>query len=145
MNNKKLYDFSIRLLSKRDYSSGELKKKLLQEDLPEEEVDAVIQLLIEHRYLNDQRLIDNLIKKNLSKLHGLTRIKQELKKKELDPFLIEESIQKLDIDWLDICSQSKVTKFGEQIPKEQKDKARIIRYLQYRGHAMSDIFEIISS
>ncbi|ASK79356.1 RecX family transcriptional regulator [Paraphotobacterium marinum] len=145
MNNKKLYDFSIRLLSKRDYSSGELKKKLLHEALPEEEVDTVIQLLMEHRYLNDQRLIDSLIKKNLSKLHGLTRIKQELKKKELDPFLVEESIQKLDIDWLDICSQSKVTKFGEKLPKEQKEKAKIIRYLQYRGHAMSDIFEIISS
>ena len=83
MNNKKLYDFSISLLSKRDYSSGELKKKLLHEALPEEEVDTVIQLLMEHRYLNDQRLIDSLIKKNVSKLHGLTRIKQELKKKEL--------------------------------------------------------------
>ena len=145
MNNKKLYDFSIRLLSKRDYSSGELKKKLLQEALPEEEVDTVIQLLMEHRYLNDQRLINSLIKKHLSKLHGLTRIKQELKKKELDPFLIEESIQKLDIDWLEICSQSKIIKFGEILPKEQKEKAKIIRYLQYRGHAMSDIFEILSN
>ena len=123
----------------------ELKKKLLHEALPEEEIDTVIQLLMEHRYLNDQRLIDSLIKKNLSKLHGLTRIKQELKKKELDPFLIEESIQKLDIDWLEICSQSKINKFGEILPKEQKEKARIIRYLQYRGHAMSDIFEIISN
>ncbi|RYD72411.1 MAG: regulatory protein RecX, partial [Sphingobacteriales bacterium] len=40
------------------------------------------------------------------------------------------------VNWLQQAIDLRMTKFGEQLPSEQKEKARQIRFLQYRGFAL---------
>ena len=84
------------------------------------------------------------LRKQVHKLHGPTRIKQELRQKGLDSLLIEQALEDLDVDWFEICLQAKEKKFSDSLPDDAKEKAKMIRYLQYRGHSMSIIMDILS-
>ncbi|PCD85462.1 regulatory protein RecX [Vibrio mediterranei] len=143
MKEQELYEYAVTLLSKRDYSSGDLKYQLsrLSDD---HQVDAVMERLLSHHYVDDTRLIEREIQKQLTKLHGETRIKHELRKKGLDALLVAQSLEDLDVDWFELCLTAKVKKFGSNKPKDEKEKAQVIRYLQYRGHHMGAILESLS-
>ncbi|WP_241520014.1 regulatory protein RecX [Vibrio vulnificus] len=75
----------------------------------------------------------------------LCHYKQELRQKGLDTLLIEQAIEDLDVDWFEICQQAKEKKFSDSLPVDAKEKAKMIRYLQYRGHSMAVIMEILTS
>ena len=66
MTEQELYEHAVTLLSKRDYSSGDLKYQLsrLSDD---HQVDAVMERLLSHHYVDDTRLIEREIQKQLTK------------------------------------------------------------------------------
>lgn len=73
---------------------------------------------------------------------GLQRIKQALKAKELDEELITEELK--EVDWSEQAYQLKVKKFGIDIAKDPRIKAKQIRFLQYRGFSMDAIMKAIA-
>ena len=83
-----------------------------------------------------------VLSSQIRKGKGPNRIKQALKHKQLDSNLILEDIQ--DVDWFEQAYQLKVKKFGIQIEKDPKQKAKQIRFLQYRGFDMNVIMKAIS-
>ena len=145
MTEQALYDYAVSFLAKKDYASGALRKILKRESDDEELIETVMEKLLSHHYVDDSRLIDKELQKQVNKLHGPTRIKQELRQKGLDTLLIEQAIEDLDVDWFDICQQAKEKKFSDNLPSDSKEKAKMVRYLQYRGHSMSVIMDILSS
>lgn len=144
MNAQELYEHAVDLLAKRDYSSGDLRYKLSRLS-DGDGVEPVMEKLLSHHYIDDTRLIDREIQKQLAKLHGESRIKQELRKKGLDSLLISQALEDLDIDWFELCLEAKEKKYGSTHPKDPKEKGQMIRYLQYRGHSMGTIMEAVSS
>ena len=145
MNEQALYDHAVAYLAKKDYASGELRKMLKRESKDEDVIESVMEKLLSHHYVDDSRLIEKELQKQVNKLHGPTRIKQELRQKGLDTLLVEQAIEDLDVDWFEICQQAKEKKFADSLPGDAKEKAKMVRYLQYRGHSMSIIMDILSS
>lgn len=139
-----LYDFAVGLLAKRDYSSGEMRRSLFRQVNDGEIVNRVMNRLLSHHYLDDARLAEKEISKQLGKFHGLSRIKQDLRQKGLDPLVVEQVLEDTDVDWFEICLKAKEKKFGDSQSQDQKEKAKMIRYLQYRGHSLSVILECLS-
>ncbi|WP_299142855.1 regulatory protein RecX [uncultured Vibrio sp.] len=145
MNEQDLYDQAVTLLAKRDYASGEIKRCLKRYSSDEGSINSVMDRLISHHYLDDSRLIEKEIKKQLAKRHGPSRIKQELRQKELELLAIEQALEDLDVDWFELAEELRIKKFGDELPTEPKEKAKQIRYLQYRGHTMGIIMELLSN
>ena len=145
MNEQDLYDQAITLLAKRDYASGEIKRCLKRYSSDEDSINSVMDRLISHHYLDDSRLIEKEIKKQLAKRHGPTRIKQELRQKGLELLAIEQALEDLDVDWFELAEELRIKKFGDELPTDPKEKAKQIRYLQYRGHIMGIIMELLSN
>lgn len=143
MSPEKLYDFAVSLLAKRDYSSGEMRRTLSRQGSCDI-VDLVMERLLSHHYLDDVRLTEKEIAKQLNKCHGASRIKQELRQKGFDPLVIEQELEDTDVDWFELCLKAKEKKFGNSFPQDQTEKTKMIRYLQYRGHSLSMILECIS-
>ncbi|EGU48132.1 hypothetical protein VII00023_20130 [Vibrio ichthyoenteri ATCC 700023] len=143
MSQEQLYDLAVALLAKRDYSSGELRRYLAREQ-ESEIVELVMERLLSHHYLDDERLAEKEVSKQLAKGHGLSRIRQELRQKGLDSLVIEQVLEDTDVDWFELCLKAKEKKFGDRLPQEQNEKDKMIRYLQYRGHSLSIILECIS-
>ena len=146
MNEQELYEHAVTLLAKRDYSSGEIYRHL-KRNSPDEEtiIETVMERLISHHYLDDSRLIEKEMVRQLNKKHGLIRIKQELKQKELDSLLIEQALEDLDVDWFELAEELRTKKFGNTLPNDAKEKAKQVRYLQYRGHSIGIIMELLSN
>lgn len=144
MTAQELYDYAVAMLAKRDYASGELTRTLgnLTED--REALDKALVRLVEWGYLDDHRLITQLIDKHVRKKHGPTRIKQEIRQKGFSQELVEQELDKLDIDWYAMAKAVKVSKFGEDMPSDAKEKNKQVRYLQYKGFSMDMIFEALS-
>lgn len=145
MNEQDLYDQAVTLLAKRDYASGEIKRCLKRYSSDEDSINSVMDRLISHHYLDDSRLIEKEIKKQLAKRHGPSRIKQELRQKGLDLLAIEQALEDLDVDWFELAEELRIKKFGDELPTDPKEKAKQIRYLQYRGHTMGIIMELLSN
>ncbi|GAD77787.1 regulatory protein RecX [Vibrio azureus] len=124
MIEQELYDYAVSLLSKRDYSSGDLRYQLSTLSSDESVVDSVMEKLLSHHYVDDMRLIERELEKQLAKLHGESRIKQELRKKRLDVLLIEQALEDLDVDWFELCQTAKEKSLVGMYPQMQKKRLK---------------------
>ena len=146
-------------LSRREYGKAELKQKLLDKEQDPEKIDALLDEFEEKGYQSDYRTTLMLIRENIRKGRGRGRIKQEFYRKKIAmPGNIDELIDMANaeseefsefiddsadnlvegIDWLKLAVSARTKKYGDDIPTEQKDKAKQLRFLQYRGF-QSDI------
>jgi regulatory protein len=131
-----IYNTAIRLLSRRDHSCAELQKKLLAREFSREEIDALIVKLIEKNFLNDLRFTQSYIRMRSNKGYGAIRIAAELRERGVEKEIIS-SVQSENFsdDIEAVC----LKKFGTKDFKEMKTRAKAIRFLQYRGFALSQI------
>ena len=144
MTSQELYDHAVSLLARRDYASGELARTLSRMTENREKIDKALSRLVECGYLDDNRLITHMIDKHVRKKHGPARIKQEIRQKGFSPELVEQMLEKVDVDWYAMARELKVSKFGDAVASEAKEKNKQIRYLQYKGFSMDMIFEALS-
>ena len=142
MKGARLRSYAYALLCKREYSKAELRTKLNQYAEDNNEVEQLIEELSQYQYQSDQRVAEQTLASQIRKGKGLQRIKQALKAKQLDEELITEELK--EVDWLEQAYQLKVKKFGIEVSKDQKIKAKQIRFLQYRGFDMSVIMKAIA-
>ncbi|UAX01409.1 regulatory protein RecX [Proteus terrae] len=141
MTYQELYQYAIFMLSRRDYSTSELQRRI-ERRIRETEKDSptapeclpqVIERLLESQYLDDNRTIYSFFRSYLNKSYGPLRIRQELRLKGFPSEIIECVLEETDTDWYALCQDLKEKKFGTAKPKDFKERAKQIRYLQYRG------------
>nr|WP_305845496.1 hypothetical protein [Photobacterium leiognathi] len=65
MSQELLYDFAVGLLAKRDYASGEIRRQLSKQG-DNELVEQVMEKLLYHHYLDDTRLAEREISKQIA-------------------------------------------------------------------------------
>lgn len=141
MTYQELYQYAIFMLSRRDYSTNELQRRI-ERRIRETEKDSptapeclpqVIERLLGSQYLDDNRTIYSFFRSYLNKSYGPLRIRQELRLKGFPSEIIERVLEETDTDWYALCQDLKEKKFGTAKPKDFKERAKQIRYLQYRG------------
>ncbi len=141
-------------LSRREYGKAELKQKLIDKEQDPDSINALLDEFEEKGYQSDYRTTLMLIRENIRKGRGRGRIKQEFYKKKLAmPSNVDELIDMANteseefsefvddnkdslvdgIDWLKLAVTARTKKYGDSIPTEQKEKAKQLRFLQYRG------------
>ncbi|MBG6030186.1 regulatory protein RecX [Proteus hauseri] len=141
MTYQELYQYAIFMLSRRDYSTSELQRRI-ERRIRETEKDSptapeclpqVIESLLESQYLDDNRTVYTFFRSYLNKSYGPLRIRQELRAKGFPGEIIDRILEETDTDWYELCKEVKERKFSTDKPKDFKEKAKQIRYLQYRG------------
>lgn len=137
----RLRSYAFALLARREYSKQELNDKLNLYALNPDEVRLLVDELADSFYQSDQRVAETVLSSQIRQGKGIHRIKQQLQKKGLNPELIEHDLD--DVDWLQHAYQLKLKKFGHDITKDPKQKAKQIRFLQYRGFSMDVILKAI--
>lgn len=143
MTYDELYQYAIFMLSRRDYGTTELKRRLARRinevdkakhsTTDERCLEQVIERLLEGQYLDDNRTVYAFFRRYLSKSYGPLRIRQELQQKGFPSEIIERVLEETETDWYTLCQDLKEKKFGTGKPKDFKERAKQIRYLQYRG------------
>ena len=110
-----------------------------------EEVDltSLLGWLEEHRFLDESRYLDVLIRSAIERGHGLLRLRQDLKQRGIDSKLIDQALASLDVDWFAQARALRQRRFGHKPVTDQKEKARQLRYLQYRGFTGEQCFHAL--
>ena len=88
--------------------------------------------------MSDERFTDSWIRHRIEGAYGPFRIRSELNQKGVEKSLVDIKLSELTIHWSDIAQQAWQKKF-KQLPEDWPEKAKQIRYLQYRGFYSNDI------
>ncbi|XQW84137.1 regulatory protein RecX [Thalassotalea piscium] len=142
--NKAILHTAIDLLSRREHSIYELKNKLLLRDYPSEEFDEVIHYLLEKNYLSNERFADSVIRQRINKGYGWRFIENELKQKGVDNQTIIQAKREQTVDWYEQARLAYNKRFGCSPINDKKDKAKRIRFLQYRGFSNDEIMTVLT-
>jgi regulatory protein len=134
-------------LGRRDYSRTEITRKLQRKFAEEAEAEAGFDELLEwlegHRFLDESRYLEVLIRSALERGHGLLRLRRDLQQRGLDKQLVEQGLAELEVDWFEQARNLRQRRFGSKPAIDQKEKARQLRYLQYRGFTSEQCFHAL--
>ena len=138
---KKAMDY----LARREYGQRELEQKLIAAGFESVVVSEIVDKLNREGLQDDRRFIDNFAQSRINQGKGPVRVRQELGERGLDAGLIEEVLEDVTEDWFELARQVRGKKFGSDLPRDFKEKARQMRFLQYRGFESAHIQAAISA
>jgi regulatory protein len=95
---------ALRLLSLREYCTNDLRTKLKEKGIEQEEINSTIDFLVEKEFISDQRFIKEYVQSKARKLWGPIRIMLGLKEKRIS----EENAQKAmeEIDFAEVITKA---------------------------------------
>ena len=67
------------------------------------------------------------------------RIRADLVQRGIRDGIIEGALDEAACDWYELAREERAKKFGEGVPGDFKEKARQMRFLQYRGFEQDHI------
>jgi regulatory protein len=139
---KCIYESALDFLSRREHSYVELKNKLLRKTFDPEKIAAVLKQLIAKNLLSDERFCEMFVRSCINKGKGRLYIQEELRKRGINEVLIKQHLDQQTETWLVQIEKVRRKRFGEIIPKDYKERAKQMRFLQYRGFTIEQINKI---
>lgn len=125
------------LLARREHSQRELTSKLAQRFGSAGSASALIQTELERLrndgLQSDGRFAEVYVRSRAQRLYGPARIRAELRERGISDTVIAASLQAADIDWQANLRHLIRTRFGPGPAADFKEKAKRLRFLQYRG------------
>jgi regulatory protein len=138
------FDYAVALLARRDYSTQELKKKLAERGYVEYAYEVVVGDLESMNKVNNERFSQNVVAYRARRGHGPARIRSQLHKSGISRASIDEAVKGEEApDFLALARAVRARKFGPEIPRDRKERARQARFLQYRGFSTDHIRAVL--
>lgn len=128
---------AIRLLSRREHSCKELQQKLLARDFDSRLIDEVLTSLQAENLQSDDRFAEIYVRSKMHKGIGPVRLQQELRDHQVDDELIHRYLQ--DQHWQQLAVEVRQKRFGTILPEHFEERAKQMRFLQYRGFSAEQI------
>jgi len=132
------------LLARREHGTAELRQKLIAKGYAPTAVDQQLQRLAQENLLSDQRFVESYVNFRSKKGFGPLRIRQELREKGLDSALIDEYLDNDEL-WRNMAAEVREKRFGAAVPRDYKEVARQMRFLQYRGFHNEQLRELFDT
>jgi len=126
---KKAMDY----LARREYGRLELEQKLAAAGFETTIVSAAVEKLAGEGLQDDGRFAENFVRSRINQGKGPLRIRQELDERGLAANLVDDVLEDTGADWIELARSVRHKKFGAGAPQDFKEKARQMRFLQYRG------------
>jgi len=149
MMNKELYLYSIRILTRRDYSRYKLKEKLLARSDDLTEVENLLDLLEEKKYLQEEVYARQRIQYWLKAGNSINNIINKAKQEHLriSRDFIHEVSEEIQINPEQKLKEIFERKFSQKLKEadlqeKEKIKRRAFGYFQRRGFSSSSILEL---
>ncbi len=135
---------AVRLLSRREHSAFEIRDKLHKRDFDEAEIEQTIIELQQGGWLSDERFAEAYIRMRQKKGFGPIRISMELNERGVKESIVDDYLQAGDEGWQQTLEQQYLKKYKNKSIVDYNDKAKRIRFLQYRGFALDVIYQIVN-
>ncbi len=134
---KSIRDVAIRYLARREYSRYQLSEKLISRGYEAAAVESVLSELEQNSYLCEKRFTDMFVRTRIAQGKGPVRITAELRQHGVPNELIAAYIDLQSEFWVDTARRERKKRFGELQLDDLKERARQLRFLQYRGFTLA--------
>ena len=142
LTGSRLRSYAFAVLTRKEYAKAELIEKLSLYAEDRNEVLELVEELARENYQSDQRVAETMLSSQKRKGKGPNQIKMKLKNKKIDTALIADELK--ETDWIQQAYELKVKKYGTDVTKDPKIKAKQIRFLMYRGFEIDAIMKAVS-
>ena len=126
-------------LARREYGQAELAKKLADKGYKRAIVEDELQRLTDEGLQSDTRFAESFVQSRINQGKGPVRIRLDLGQRGIADATVEIALGEAAQDWYALAREQRVKKFGEASPSDFKEKARQMRFLQYRGFEQDHI------
>jgi regulatory protein len=126
-------------LARREHTQAELRAKLAERDFSANEIESAVAALVADGLVSDERFAENFIAARMRKGQGPVRIRMDLQQRGVSAELIALHLDARSPEWLRLAREVRIKKFGVEIPADFKEKARQMRFLEYRGFTTTHI------
>ncbi|MGD9842972.1 MAG: regulatory protein RecX [Steroidobacteraceae bacterium] len=130
---------AIGLLSRREHAQAEIKRKLRDRGYDDAVALEVVDELTRQRLLSDARFAEMFIRSRAARGQGPVRLRGELRQLQLSAELIEQHLDAAEVDWVQLAVDIRQRKFGGAFAKTMSERAKQVRFLQYRGFTTDQI------
>lgn len=134
---------AVRLLSRREHSALEIRDKLLKRDFEESEIEQAITELQQGGWLSDERFAEAYIRMRQIKGFGPIRIAIELNERGVKEGIVDHFMYADNDSWQQTLEQQYLKKYKNRPIEDYSEKAKRIRFLQYRGFTFDAIYEVL--
>jgi regulatory protein len=142
------YNRALDLLSQRPYTARDLRRKLVQKEVPAEEADAVIQRLTEAGLIDDVKYaLAYARSKMLGSGASRRRIRQDLTRKGVKGDVAAEAVEQVIVDEevdtravIERAARKKLASMGDLEPLVLR--RRLFAFLARRGYDQDEILEV---
>ena len=133
---------AIRLLTTREHSQAELRRKLASKAEEGEDVEGVLDRMVETGLQSDERFAESYVRSRANRL-GASRLRRELAEKGVAEDVVDAALgEVLQEDELARARSVWAKKFGE-IPQDRNAWAKQARFMQSRGFSMDVIYKLL--
>jgi regulatory protein len=150
LDSQALWDYALKILGGRAYSSGELREKLRRRAEKQEDVESLMGRLKDYGYLNDQRFAETFATSRLNnEKFGKTRVMQDLRQRRVAPALAEKTVGKVyqDVNESSLIEDWIRRKYRnaarETLFQEDKELAAAYRRLLRAGFRTAEIITVL--
>jgi regulatory protein len=126
------------LLARREHSRRELERKLAARGYDAAAVAAALDGLETDGLLAAARFAESFIRARAAKGQGPVRIRAELAERGIDPGEFAAFLAAA-FDWRALAREVRIKRFGAAQPARYAERARQMRFLQYRGFELDQI------
>jgi regulatory protein len=126
----------MRSLSRSSKSVAEIRKRLAEAGVDEEDQNTVIETLIKYSFLDDQRFAEEFVRLKSSQGFGIFRIRRQLQERGVNEETVEiaitnENLEEHQKELLERAVNKRLTNHGE--PTTQKELKRLLDFCNRRG------------
>ena len=126
---KKAMDY----LARREYGQRELEVKLANAGFDADVSVTAVEQLRSDGLQDDHRFAEAFARSRVNQGKGPARVSGDLSQRGVAGSLTEAVLEEMSVDWFALAAEVREKKFGPALPSDFKEKARQMRFLQYRG------------
>ena len=124
---------ALDLLARREHSRLELERKLSARSYLQETIDDVLDALETEGLLEEARFVESFVRARIGKGQGPNRIRADLVRRGVAEVTIQAGLREAQHDWSALAAEARRKRFGTGRPDDFAERARQMRFLQYRG------------
>ena len=138
------YQVAVKLLSRREHSIHELRRKLARKEFSNGVIDAVVSNLQEADLVSDARYAEVFVRSRINRGDGPMKVLASLRERGIDDVLIDQFLHYDDTFWISRANSVLEKKFGQRLTRGDEtgssDWGKRARFLAGRGFAAEIIY-----
>ena len=131
------------MLARREHSATEIQRKLQQRDFSPDEITEALDELQQGDWQSGERFAEAYIRGRRLKGFGPLRIAMELGERGVNESIVSRYLHSDDDIWNETMLNEYERKYKGKAPDDYHEKARRMRFLQYRGFSPEKIRSVV--